>query len=111
MAYSIKREEVIQYQPDELKKFVVSTHEWIDNLNFTFKPDHFLSNAKEYITVAEELFKNAGWDGDGEITLIWVPPFMLSQWSMGKEALGFVIWHVKQQEDGTSWLLSPQKLP
>ncbi len=111
MAYSIKKEDVIKYDPHELKNFKLFTHEWIDNLNFTFKPSHFLSNAEEYITVAEELFKNAGWKGDGVIELIWVPPFIFSEWSMNNDALGIVVWHVKQEEDGISWLLSPQALP
>ncbi len=111
MAYSIKKEQVITYEPNELKNFVLFTHEYIDNLNFTFKPEVFLSNANEYIEVASELFKNAGWYGDGEIELIWVPPFVLSDFTLNEEAYGIVVWHVKQQEDGISWLLSPKKFP
>lgn len=111
MAYSIKKEEVIKYQPDELRSFNLFTHEWIDNLNFTFNPQDFLPNADSYIQVAKELFRNAGWNGDGEIQLIWVPPFMLSSgFTLNEEALGMIIWHVKQEEDGISWLLSPKKI-
>ncbi|SHE63835.1 hypothetical protein [Pedobacter caeni] len=111
MAYSIKKEEVIKYEPNELRNFRLFTHEYIDNLNFTFKPAHFLSNAEEYIKVASELFKKAGWAGDGEIELIWVPPFMLFEFTSNEDAFGIVIWHVKQEEDGISWLLSPKRLP
>jgi hypothetical protein len=111
MAYSIKKEEAIKYEPNELRSFHLFTHEWIDNLNFTFKPHDFLPNANPYIQVAEELFRDAGWNGDGEIQLIWVPPFMLSAgFTLSEEALGIVIWHVKQEEDGISWLLSPKEL-
>ena len=80
-------------------------------MNFTFKPADFLSNADEYLKVASELFTNAGWSGDGEIQLIWVPPFMLDKFTMNEDAFGIVIWHVKQKEDGISWLLSPKELP
>ena len=111
MAYSIKKEEVINYRPNELRNFRLFTHEWIDNLNFTFKPKDFLSNPDDYITVVEELFKNAGWHGDGEIQLMWIPPFMLSEFSTNEDALGIVVWHVKQKEDGISWLLSPKRFP
>ncbi len=111
MAYSIKKEEVITYEPNELRNFRLFTHEYIDNLNFTFKPADFLSNADEYLKVASELFINAGWYGDGEIQLIWVPPFMLDEFTMNEDAFGIVIWHVKQKEDGISWLLSPKELP
>lgn len=110
MAYSIKKEEVITYEPNELRNFRLFTHEYIDNLNFTFKPTDFLSNADEYLKVASELFKTAGWRGDGEIKLMWIPPFMLGEFTMNEKALGIVIWHVKQEEDGISWLLSPEKL-
>ncbi|WDF57894.1 hypothetical protein PQ462_14320 [Flavobacterium sp. KACC 22758] len=111
MAYSIKKDEVIKYKPEELKTFKLYVYEWIDNLNFTFDPNHFLPNADEYKKIAANLFKNAGWEGDGDIELIWIPPFVYSEYGFKEIALGFIVWHVKQEEDGISWLLSPQKLP
>jgi len=78
MAYSISKADVIKYSPNELRNFNLFTHEYIDNLNFTFPVSDFLPNANEYIAVAEELFREAGWYGDGEVRLMWVPPFMLS---------------------------------
>ncbi|MCD0474559.1 hypothetical protein LPB87_09155 [Flavobacterium sp. EDS] len=93
-----------------MRSFNLYTHEWIDNLNFTFKPQDFLPDSGSYIQVAKKLFKNAGWNGDGEIQLIWVPPFMLSSgFTLNEEALGMIIWHVKQEGDGISWLFSPKK--
>lgn len=53
MAYSIKKEHVKTYEPDELRNFRLFTHKYIDNLNFTFKPADFLSNADEYLKVIE----------------------------------------------------------
>ncbi len=111
MAYSIQTDEVIAYPPETLRTFRVVMYEWIDNLHFTRKPGDFLSNANVYVSEAERLFKEAGWAGDGEVELMWIPPFMLSEEYHHKEfCKGVVIWHVKQEEDGTSWILTPIEL-
>jgi len=57
------------------------------------------------------MFLDAGWAGDGRIELMWIPPFMLEGRQIAAFTLGVTIWHVKQFEDGTSWLLSPIELP
>lgn len=111
MGYSIPKENVIQYKPEDLKNFHLLIHEYIDNLHFTFNPSEFLPNADEYLEVAAALFKEAGWRGDGAIQLIWVPPFVWEEFSNGEAAYGHVVWHVKQNEDGISWLLSPVEFP
>lgn len=111
MAYSIKKDEVIKYKPEELNSFELYVYEWIDNLNFALDPHLFLTNAEEYITLVKKIFKKANWQGDGNIELMWIPPFIVSDYVFGESALGFVVWHVKQEEDGTSWILSPQKIP
>ncbi|MCW3465014.1 hypothetical protein [Chitinophaga nivalis] len=111
MAYSIKKEDVIKYAPEALREFHLTAYEWIDNLHFTADPHVYLTNAAAYLTVARELFLAAGWDGDGEIGLIWIPPFMLHEMAFQEDARGVIIWHVKQEEDGISWLLSPIALP
>lgn len=51
-------------------------------------------------------FKLAGWEGDGEIGYIWIPPFMLDGGTSGK-----CVWHVKQSNNGTSWLCSDDPFP
>ena len=110
MAYSIKKSEIIDYPPEQLKNFEIMAYEWIDNLNFTINPKDCIENADEYISVAKQRFLEDGWDGDGNIELMWVPPFMLKQekqWSFTK---GITVWHVKQLEDGISWLLYPKEL-
>ncbi|MEC5146973.1 DUF2528 domain-containing protein [Chitinophaga sp. 212800010-3] len=89
----------------------MEAYEWIDNLNFTINPEDCLKNADEYISIAKEMFLNAGWEGDGEIELMWIPPFMLPDMQTAEFTVGVTIWHVKQIEDGISWLLSPIKLP
>nr|WP_294782159.1 hypothetical protein [uncultured Flavobacterium sp.] len=110
MAYSIKKHEVIKYQPEELENFYLYIFEWIDNLHFALDPHIFLDNADDYIKKAEKLFKKAQWKGDGTIQLIWIPPFMFCDLGFGSMAQGFVVWHVKQVEDGISFILSPERL-
>lgn len=78
---------------------------------------------KFYGTVIEIIKINlakAGWDGDGEIAEIWIPPFVLS--SILDEEIkegynlvedwktGFVLWYVKQKSDGLSFICSLKKL-
>lgn len=114
MAFTIKKEEIINYPPEKLNDFEVMMYEWVDNLHFTLNPKDCIENANAYISIVKQRFLEAGWEGDGEIELMWIPPFILD-W-MPKIMLehqkkwrteGIVIWHVKQIEDGLSWLLYP----
>ncbi|ACU59036.1 hypothetical protein [Chitinophaga pinensis] len=102
---------IINYPPETLRTFHVNAYEWIDNLNFTISPEECLENAEEYVNIAKEIFLDAGWDGDGKIELMWTPPFLLHNMLTEELTKGLTIWHVKQREDGISWLLSPIQLP
>jgi hypothetical protein len=53
-----------------------------------------------------ELFRNAGWEGDGTIGCLFVPPCFSSQ-SEG-DTWCTTIYHVKQSNNGTSWLAIPK---
>lgn len=105
------KKKIINYPPETLRSFKVIMYEWIDNLNFTIPPEECLINADDYINIAKEMFLEAGWDGDGEIELMWIPPFMFSGDRTAEFTVGVTIWHVKQLEDGLSWLLTPIALP
>ena len=48
-----------------------------------------------------------GWAGDGEVALLWLPAFGCPL-SPPLPWEGVVLWHVKQEEDGLSFLLSPR---
>jgi hypothetical protein len=111
MSVSRKIKDVITYLPETLRDYRVIMYEWIDNLNFTLNPNDHLENADDYIKIVKELFLNAGWDGDGEIKLMWIPPFMLKGQRTEEFTNGVIVWHVKQIEDGLSWILTPIKLP
>jgi hypothetical protein len=107
MAYTIKKSEIITYPPEELHNFKVNGCEYIDNLHFVLSPKECLENADDYIRIVERKFKKAGWDGDGEIQLMWIPSFLVKSDYMPEHWNGIIVWHVKQKEDGISWLLYP----
>ncbi len=109
MAYTINKSQLIDYSPEALRSFHVYMYEWIDNLHFTRDPAEFVDDPSAYLAVAGELFREAGWDGDGSISLIWLPPFVFSGDRTPEFTRGVMTWHVKQLEDGISWILSPVK--
>jgi hypothetical protein len=114
MAHTKHKHEVIDYPPSALREFRAYGYEWIDSLHFIQRPEEFLPLPDEqldlYLAVARERFKEAGWHGDGDIGLLWLPPFVFPL-GLRIRPEGIVVWHVKQAEDGVSWLLSPIELP
>lgn len=105
------KKNMISYPPAALQSFYAYRYEWIDNLNFTLMPEACLDDPEPYVEIAREIFLETGWEGDGSIELIWIPPFVLRSIGVPETSSGIVVWHVKQLEDGLSWLLSPVKLP
>ena len=113
MAYSIEKRSVINYPPERLRDFIFYGYEYIDNLHFIQPPDEFIplnESVDNYLAVVRERFLVEGWDGDGEIGLLWLPPFIFPS-ALQKPWTGVLVWHVKQLEDGLSWMLSPIELP
>jgi hypothetical protein len=112
VSYTIAPQEVIDYPPEKLRQFESYGVEYIDNRLFALDPEKLLGTrtAFPYIEVAAELFKQMGWAGDGDIELLWLPAFVFPILA-GIPPVGVVIWHVKQSEDGLSYLLSPVRLP
>jgi len=114
MAYTIPKNEVIDYPACALREFRVYCYEWIDDLHFIRPPEEFLPMPEEqlepYLKIVRERFNEAGWHGDGDIGLLWLPPFVFPL-SLKINPPGVLLWHVKQEENGVSWLLSPIELP
>src|SRR5262245_24333786 len=106
MTFRIGSELVIDYPPEAIRTFHSYAVEWIDNLHFLLPASDFLLDPKPYLEIAHECFLSAGWWSGGEINLLWLPPFVFPR-SMKVGTLGIVLWHVKQEDDGISWLLSP----
>ena len=114
MAFTIPKHGVIDHPASALREYHVHRYEWIDDLHFILRPEDFLPLPNEqlerYLAVARERFKEAGWQGDGEIGLLWLPPFVFPR-ALEARPEGLVLWHVKQEDDGVSFLLSPIPLP
>jgi hypothetical protein len=90
--------------------FEVLAYEWIDNLCFTIDPKECLDNPDEYIKIANKLFLEEGWDGDGAIELMWIPPFVFDGPRTSEFIVGITVWHVEQLDDGISWILHPKNM-
>jgi hypothetical protein len=102
--------------PMDVKEYHVYSYHHIDDGQFLSPKDVFKAIKEleddqitdKIIEQIKGLFLKAGWEGDGDIELIWIPPFLGS--GFGGTA-GFYLWHVKQGNNGTSWIASPIKLP
>ena len=107
---------VIDYPAEKIKDFHCYMYEWVDNLHFALDPAIFLTEPEPYLKAASERFLKEGWYGDGDIQLMWIPPFAQKPKYPVDEDFddfyhGITVWHVKQLEDGLSWILSPVALP
>lgn len=97
---------------NSIKEFKVYQYTFLDDLSFTKSPEEVYKSFKrndeqysldDYVDEIKNLFKNNGWEGDGEIEIIWLPPFI----DFGQEdTLGNYLWHVKQQNNGISFVTS-----
>lgn len=92
----------------ELAKYHVYRYEHIDMMMFLIKPSIAYGNTAELnaaIEFVKGMFEKAGWEGDGDIELIWLPPFV-DNCEYG-DTYGALLWHVKQSNNGTSFIASP----
>jgi hypothetical protein len=93
-------------------KFHVYTYQHIDYQDFTIHPCEAWykkwtdDNFEDVMAAVRQEFEMAGWEGDGEIRLIWLPSFLFLN-----SADELLIWHVKQSNNGTSFLASKIELP
>lgn len=96
----------------------VYIYEWVDDDTF-LKEINFEDDPICYRLICQKLY-DAGWDGTGAIKMLWLPPFVIQPIldepiGYGFNILNFwtkglILWHVKQQKDGLSFILSLKKL-
>jgi hypothetical protein len=99
---------------ENVKNYFVYQYQHLDDLSAVLKPTEVFGSTDEDKKLVDEiveeikrLFLRNGWEGDGDIGLIWLPPFI----DVGiEDTFGTNIWHVKQLNNGTSWLASPVEL-
>jgi hypothetical protein len=98
--------------PEEVRHFAVYSYDHLDDLSFARNPDAVFKDSAEvslasYLEAIRTRFKEAGWEGDGTIRVVWLPPFV----DVGiEDTWGTYVWCVKQSNNGTAWLASPVPL-
>lgn len=107
--YGLCQEELAD--PAVVADFHVYSYHFFDDLAFFSDPGRLFGEFKTFPELMRKVGKrlrDAGWEGDGKIGLLWLPPFL----DAGVEdTYGVCVWHVKQKNNGTSWLASPVPLP
>jgi hypothetical protein len=97
--------------PECVRNYHFYAYEYLDDLSFmrsaTDYFDCWTSGAAVVAAVAEK-FKQLGWAGDGEFQVFWLPPFAGAG---NHDFVGAYCIHVKQNDDGISWIASPVTLP
>ncbi len=95
-----------------IKNYNIYTYTFLDDLSFIKDPhEYFEHETKETIenaiVLVGEKFKEHGWEGDGSIGIIWLPPFIEEGI---EDTWGTYVWHVKQNNDGISFIASYEPL-
>lgn len=115
MAYTIKHDKKYWESkiglPSKIENYFFYFYEYIDDLGFMLNAFDVLGDwehKENFLKVLNNNFKKHGWDGDGEIQILWLPPFISLE---NKDTYGKMVFHVKQIEDGISWIAAPFQLP
>ena len=111
-AYSVEADSLVPYDASRVNSLHLYGYEYIDNLHFLKDPSEIIPDDERrdaLVQAVSRRFKEAGWEGTGRISLLWIPPFVFPPCDQCWE--GVVVWYIKQHEDGLSWLLSPKELP
>ena len=97
--------------PEGVENWHTYSYEYLDDLSFMQPAKEVLKDWPEgekiVQAVSDKLIKR-GWEGDGEMQLMWFPPFA----GVGPDNnYGCFAFHVKQLNDGISWIACPYSLP
>lgn len=98
----------------DVSQLRVYSYQFLDDLSFIHKPsdvpifyDMKPGELDQFVDAVRRLFLAAGWEGDGDLGILWLPPFV----DVGiEDTWGTYVWHVKQSNNGTSWLASSAPL-
>lgn len=91
----------------DAKRMHVYQYCHIDDLSCIHAPNDAYPKLSEkelslVVDAVKERFRAAGWEGDGDLGVIWLPPFVDA--TMDNSCYGTDIWHVKQSNNGVSWI-------
>ncbi|MEL7613208.1 toll/interleukin-1 receptor domain-containing protein [Vreelandella titanicae] len=97
--------------PSVLQDYDVYEYQHIDCLEYMPSAEAVLQgvrNRNDILEAAHRRFSASGWEGDGELQIMWLPPFI----GAGiEDTWGLAVWFVKQSNNGTAFLASPVSLP
>lgn len=91
---------------ETIKNYHIYTYTFLDDLSYIKDPYEYFEyepkkNIDDAIHHIKRQFLEYGWEGDGKIGIIWVPPFI----DVGiEDTWGTYVWHVKQRNNGISFL-------
>lgn len=97
--------------PSIIEEYDVYEYQHVDCLDFMPSAEAVLQgvpNRNDVLEAVRRRFSASGWEGDGELQIMWLPPFI----GAGVEdTWGLAVWFVKQSNNGTAFLASPVSLP
>jgi|SRR5579872_2917706 len=98
-------------EPEDIRnRFYGFEYRYIEEDRFIIPANVFLEGdelSQERINAARARFKKLGWKGEGEIGILWIPPIVKGL--RGYNSGGVCVWHVRQEENGVSYLLAPSR--
>lgn len=90
------------------EKFYIYQFQYIDDHQF-IKDQNEVSeeiiNELPPLDKVKEALPKIGWEGDGKFGIIWIPPFLMPVYDTG-----IYLWHVKQSNNGTSFIASKKDI-
>jgi|JI7StandDraft_1071085.scaffolds.fasta_scaffold04888_8 hypothetical protein len=101
---------------ENIKNYFVYQYQYLDDLRAVLNPqdtvlfDYLLDEYEKAQVIAmtinevAKLFRKNGWEGDGTIGIIWIPPFV--DIGFEEDTCGAYLWHVKQSNNGVSYIAS-----
>ena len=93
-----------------VRKFHVYTYQHIELLDLMPLATSVLKDMPgrdDLMNTVKDVLSSAGWEGDGQLQLMWLPPFV----SPGHgDNMGNPVWFVKQSNNGTAFMASPSEL-
>lgn len=94
--------------PVDCPKMMVTVEEFM----FRLKEFDFYSVTEDQInqevTEAEKLFLKAGWEGDGVLRIMWIPPFIKGGTG---DSWGDFAYFAKQNNNGTCYVCTHYPMP
>lgn len=95
-----------------IQAYYTYEYTFLDDLQFIKAPedastDEDPDRISDVVEAVRRKFLEVGWEGDGEIGILWLPPFVEAG---VEDTWGTYVWHVKQSNNGISFLASPYPL-